>query len=476
MKKKIIFILVCLTTIVLALSLTACKENTKQDAIDGDYTNAAVSSNGGFSVVYGKYLFFVNGYAGQDAENNFGKAVKGAIMRVELDGGIPKKDTLVTIVPKNVYFSGNTAAGISIYDGYIYYSAPNIDKDSEGEPKSAEMAIMRTKLDGTGTQTIATFSVHTVVYRVSASYILCVDDESNLIKIDLNTKKFKQETLDETIGSTYFFSTKTTDTYSDNGDYIVYTVTDDDGNVTVKTACVSTGKVSNILDNGKIKANIGGGKDYTYTTTLLNAIENGGKLNVFCTVTDDDTNTPTLGIYKLAYDVNNFDSFSVAKLTGSASSTVGLNYSSFYFADGKILAVGTYGSNSYSKIDLYAADGKFVSNVINFNAAATINSVYKEDGIWYCYYTASSAMYRVKLLNADTTVAEENVVKCSTVKSSTTAWLGLEIYDGVLYYFNEDISSNIYYQSLKAVKEITDKEADAHVLGTIIEADAISAF
>ena len=154
MKKKAFFAVVCvIMCAVMCLALVGCKENYKQDAVETDFNGIDnVVSNGGLAVKAGKYLYFINGYAGQDGLNEFGKVVKGAIMRVELDAsGVPVTSTLKTIVPKNVY-NTNADIGIVVSGEYIYYTTPSIDQDGSGNAKTSEMDLMRTRLDGTGTQ------------------------------------------------------------------------------------------------------------------------------------------------------------------------------------------------------------------------------------------------------------------------------------------------------------------------------------
>lgn len=102
MNKKFIIVLICL--VVAAIMLGGCVETFKQEPISGNYDNKTVSSNGGLAVVYGDYLYFINGYASADDENTFGKVIKGAISRVELDvNKVPKEDTFQIVVPKKAY-------------------------------------------------------------------------------------------------------------------------------------------------------------------------------------------------------------------------------------------------------------------------------------------------------------------------------------------------------------------------------------
>jgi len=91
MKKKLSKIIIMLfATVLLVAMLVACNENTKQDAVTTDIPDGAkVENNGGVAVKYGNYLYFINGLAGETANNEFGKVVKGAVMRVDLKDGKP---------------------------------------------------------------------------------------------------------------------------------------------------------------------------------------------------------------------------------------------------------------------------------------------------------------------------------------------------------------------------------------------------
>ena len=58
---------------------------------------------------------------------------------------------------------------------------------------TSKMDLMRTKLDGTGTQKIASFDDYSVSFRVTPTgYILYVR-EYNLHEIDLSTKDLRTE-------------------------------------------------------------------------------------------------------------------------------------------------------------------------------------------------------------------------------------------------------------------------------------------
>lgn len=128
----------------------ACAANWSGVA-EKDNSAYVEGTNGGFVAETGDYVYFVNGKAVNTEENKFGSAVKGAIKRIkktELNAGNLAK--CETVVP-SVYYSGNYNAGLYIYDGYIYYTTPTTEKNTDGEVLNSNLDFKRTKLDGTDT-------------------------------------------------------------------------------------------------------------------------------------------------------------------------------------------------------------------------------------------------------------------------------------------------------------------------------------
>ena len=90
MKKKIKTLFVMLLTAVLfmasAFSLTACDSNTGEDPLDP--TSTIVYSNGGTTVQYGDYVYFINGtpdYTDENGKSNLlGNVIKGGIYRAKI--------------------------------------------------------------------------------------------------------------------------------------------------------------------------------------------------------------------------------------------------------------------------------------------------------------------------------------------------------------------------------------------------------
>ena len=323
MKKKLATIIIsAVIAVAMMFTLVACNENYKQDAVATDLSDATVQSNGGLAVRVGKYLYFINGYADVTGENAFGQAVKGAIMRVELEEGAPKAGTLVTIVPKNVY-NTNKEVGLTVYGDYLYYTSPSVEKGSDGQAKTSNMWIMRTKLDGTDTQVLVKLEDYTTNFRIAGGSLVYLDAEYNLHALDLNAKKIKDETVVEEISSAML-------TY-DNLD------ADNGGIFFVKRAENSSNTNNEIwvYANGETKKLIDGKTSYTnlahpngYTLTILDAQKVGDKVRLVYSKTDSGANTTSKGDYYSDFDASY--SFSEAN---EVRMTSGVNYTAYKFLD-----------------------------------------------------------------------------------------------------------------------------------------------
>ncbi len=113
-----------------------------------------VSSNGGFAVVKGDYVYFVNGAVESTVDNTFGSVVKGALVRAKLadvnDYG--KETKAEVVIPKLIYtdYKSNNS-GFYIFGDYVYYPTPSAEKNMKGEVQNTTVEFTKTKLDGTDT-------------------------------------------------------------------------------------------------------------------------------------------------------------------------------------------------------------------------------------------------------------------------------------------------------------------------------------
>ncbi len=147
-------------------AVTACDGVYKSDALKGDISGE-VTSNGGFAVKKGGYIYYINGKQSNTADNTFGKVETGAIMRIsENDLKARNYANAETVVPEIVH-SGNNNGGLFIYGDYVYYSTPSTEKNSDGEIQNSTVHFKRAKLDGTEVMKgyYAKYNDNTIEYR-----------------------------------------------------------------------------------------------------------------------------------------------------------------------------------------------------------------------------------------------------------------------------------------------------------------------
>ena len=472
MKKKAFFAVVCvIMCAVMCLALVGCKENYKQDAVETDFNGIDnVVSNGGLAVKAGKYLYFINGYAGQDGLNEFGKVVKGAIMRVELDAsGVPVTSTLKTIVPKNVY-NTNADIGIVVSGEYIYYTTPSIDQDGSGNAKTSEMDLMRTRLDGTGTQVIAEFKDYTPVYRVCGDYIAYVNSDSELHVIDLNSKKFNDSLVDKELVA-YTFAD-----YADNANAmqntVFYTKAAENSYATNNTvwAYRAGGSPVKAIDGlssypAASLAHPGG-----YSITLLDSYFVGGEgIRLVYTKTDSGSNTKSKGVY--AYDFTDGFAFDSAK---EVRYTTGITYTGIKYIDAdNILAIDSDSVDYLRK----NAEGKWVTDVVIEGSSVGVADVAVNNGVVTVYYTVSNALYKIDVLESDGNGAYNVKINSAVSLYGTTyntTWQKLDKVLGCIYFFNSDVKDNTYYLDLNKVQPHNSNSQTASQLGKFSNDDNIA--
>lgn len=195
-KKSAIFI-VTAVLLVVTVMLTACNVNDFKPEVELPAAGQTPQGNGGNAVVYGKWLYYVNGYqSSASAENTYTnvQARVGAIARIELDvlerlfDVIADKENYSTsaartkeiarlvaenaemVVPK-FYYSGNTTSthinGIYIYEDRLYILTPNDELTAGGNSQTSQSVLTSFKLDGSDQQRHYTFSSN------SAQILLC---------------------------------------------------------------------------------------------------------------------------------------------------------------------------------------------------------------------------------------------------------------------------------------------------------------
>ncbi len=150
--KKIISILAAamLATSTLAISACGSKGGYQGEKLTAGYESAAaVTSNGGFVVEKGNYVYFINGSEVSTANNTYGKPVKGSLMRISKDELAEGKYSQAQIVVPSLFVAGDYESGVYIYGDYAYYATPTNAKNNDGQIENSYLDFKRAKLDGT---------------------------------------------------------------------------------------------------------------------------------------------------------------------------------------------------------------------------------------------------------------------------------------------------------------------------------------
>lgn len=462
MKRKILIsVAIILTAALLVTVLVACNKSYKQDALpDSPGAEAAVTSNGGMAVKVGNYLYFINGYAGQDGDNEFKNVVKGAIMRAPIENGVPNRDKVQTVVPKNVYNSEESSS-LVIKNGYIYFTTPNDENDSNGDPKTSEMILMRSTLDGSKIETIAKFNDYTVTYRVSANYIV-YQKGTELRLIDLNDK-FEDSLVASEVGTVVFPD------YADNSNaldnVVFYTKTPADpyashNEIWAYRAGSAPVKAIDGLGNYDIAVLP---HPAGYSITILDVDFVGtDKVRLHYTKTDSGANKRSTGVYSYTFDASfAFNSANEIRYTK------GVTYTALKFVDDMhILATDS------DSIDMIYFENNEWKRMPVVEAAATVMDVVKTDNSYALTYLQSNVVKKLNFTFDGTLTLETNTTLFNNAYSSD--WLGLDLVDGIVYFFNDDVLDNIYYLDLKKVDSRDVRTQTATRLGVFSDTDIIA--
>ena len=470
MKKKLLVFIIAIVAAIAVLS--GCTETFKQNAISGNYDNLKVESNGGLSVKAGNYVFYINGYAGQDSENVFGSALKGAVMRATIDenGNIDPK-TAVVVVPKNVYNTVKTS-GLFVVDNWLYYTCPSTKKDSSGSYQTSNMVLLRTKVDGTDTEEIKTFSAYTPTFKIGKTAVMYYDSSSyELHSINLSDKKdttvaesvrgfvFAENVPDNAFNEWAFYTKSAEDTSASHNE--VYKVKLD--GTSAEKLIDGKDSYSEAVKQEQIK---GDAAEKGFSLTLNSAYLKADGVRLVYSKTDSGQNTISQGLYMAELSEGlAFDEAKESKLSSNGKvSGQDDTYSSLYFIDNEnILATG---SSSVQWIRREVG-GKVWSPVFRpetskhcISVAATVLKYEVTDETGVLYFFNGTKLQRYEILKyvegKPAAYADTNAVDVIDSFSATTSWLAAELIGDNLIYWDSNVSNYTYVIDLGEIK-MSDK-------------------
>ena len=180
--KKIIILLVALLTCLTAV-FAGCGDSTGYDnkltGFEGE-----VSSNGGFAVQKGEYIYFINGVETHTTDNTYGKVEMGALARIK-KSDLSSTEKKPEIVIPSLFVAGDKTSGFYIFDNDVYYATPSTAKNKAGEIENSKLCFTKTSLDGKTSVIFETVANNATQYRFVKS--------NGVVYLVLNTVKTVQD-------------------------------------------------------------------------------------------------------------------------------------------------------------------------------------------------------------------------------------------------------------------------------------------
>lgn len=141
-----------------------------------------VSSNGGFVVGAGNYMYFANAYKSNSdisakSENDGEGVAQHSIKRVELDTSnqyntwfkIKKQEEKISYENVLNKIAGYQTANMYVVGDYLYFTSPNVHKNKSNEHDFTLHTLFKIKLDGTGLQEIYTTETNSAKFYLQGS-------------------------------------------------------------------------------------------------------------------------------------------------------------------------------------------------------------------------------------------------------------------------------------------------------------------
>ena len=499
-------ITVLLLAVVMAFGLVFAGCNNSKTNYSNNLSglDGEVSSNGGFAVVKGEYVYFINGIAANTDDNTFGKPVTGALVRVKksdlaaaADGNTETTVKTEMVIP-SLFVAGDMTSGFYIYGSNVYFASPYTEKNKEGKVQNEKLSFVKASLDGTERMVIDTVDDNTTAYR----YVENGGKVYLMIKTTVKDERSTSSTATRAAivaynaetGEKVFTSEKVSEYDFGNGNDVYYTVTTYDEDLkqeekyndvyryvagSEKAELVLSGKGK--IKNGTEDNDNNGGTGLTGVTYSL--LKNADE-TIYLKVTYVDTSvTSVVKYYALdKKDITANDSEAnkakFADLSNATANASKIFSSSSYYASKNCIIYldSTYGLVAYN-VD-FENGSTFNGDKIENNCAWLF---YDKDLVgytvkfWdngYAYLTDSNNYYyRVRIIGAvidpqGNAITGENAPEAKLEKvnflANSTSWYLPEVVDNYFLsiYTATPYSSLVYVSDMTENAKKTDEEIE----------------
>ena len=447
MKKALISVVIVVLVAVMLLTLTACNKYKWNAVGTTEYSSEEAVGNGSLVVKQGGYLYFVNNVADTSSltkdDNEWGaNGSNGAIIKSKIneDGTL---ETLGVVVPK-IFAPSYSDAGIYVYGEWIYYAARSQKTDNKGNLISA-LEFLRTKTDGTKTQSLAIVEDTSTTYIFTKTGLLYTKD-SNIYYVDYSGKKIKdaatvvEEYTDLVVSEEdlCMFYTKASDDEYVMGNNLGVVLADGSNKIIISESAYAPEGVNYKTNPSTL---------FTLDIIAYNAADNSIYYTKTCK--DNDAKVFTIG-YAIPedYSFNKDNEIAFAKKALSSIYSLGINVG--------IVDVSSSTIVSYAKMTDPALEVK--SEELALSAQITV--LYEKDG--YTYYLESSKLYRANLFVDGKVNKNAYEEKISDVSFGSKYGKPVLIAD-YLYYESSDDATY-----LSRIKMAYDSTTQAYLKGYIV--------
>ena len=499
-------ITVLLLAVVMAFGLVfaGCNNSNTNYSNNLSGLDGEVSSNGGFAVVKGEYVYFINGIAANTDDNTFGKPVTGALVRIKksdlaaaADGNTETTVKTEMVIP-SLFVAGDMTSGFYIFGSNVYFASPYTEKNKEGKVQNEKLSFVRASLDGKERTVIDTVDDNTTAYR----YVENNGKVYLMIKTTVKDERSTSSTATRAAivaynaetGEKVFTSEKVSEYDFGNGNDVYYTVTAYDEDLKQEEKYndvyryVAGGEKAELVLSGKGKIKNGtednennGGTGLTGVTYSL--LKNADE-TIYLKVTYVDTSvTSVVKYYALdKKDITANDSEAnkakFADLSNATANASKIFSSSSYYASKNCIIYldSTYGLVAYN-VD-FENGSTFNGDKIENNCAWLF---YDKDLVgytvkfWnngYVYLTDSNNYYyRVRIIGAvidpqGNAITGENAPEAKLEKvnflANSTSWYLPEVVDNYFLsiYTATPYSSLVYVSDMTENAKKTDEEIE----------------
>lgn len=214
MKKILKSCLLVLVAICVSVSFVGCKKKLSPTTVNIDnvkYSNG-VTTNGGMTVVYGDYLYFINGTKDNDGKS-LKKNTRSAICRVKYDMTTGKTTGDMEVVVKDLV--GFSDASLHIFGDFLYYATPCSGENSNGEVLFNKTTFKRYDLVNKKSYSLYTTELNSSSEVVNYAYYVA-GETLNLLVYEKSMGTIKSFKIDKKVVMNYEITEVTGCLFSEN--------------------------------------------------------------------------------------------------------------------------------------------------------------------------------------------------------------------------------------------------------------------